>query len=336
MRRRNRWRFAIAAIMVVIGCSGSADKPGEKSIRVNGRPYLTNMPLLIADAEGYFADEGLHIEYVELPDHTSQAIPALDNGRLDVIAGIVSVGVFNAVARGAAIRIVADKGQIDSQTCDYAGIIGRRGVFPPGAVSADDIRGRKFSITFVGSNGYIFSRFLEKLKVRESEIETVGLSAATEAQALETGAIDGLITSEPWVSRLVGAGHRLIAPARSFAARQQQAVLLFGPTLVSQDRDAGTRFMRAYLRGVRRFREGHTPANTKFVSEQTGIDSARMKGVCWPAFDPDGAVDTGALGEFQQWAHARGMLDRVVTPTEYLDSDFATRAAASLKSGRPE
>lgn len=319
-----------------MGCSVSADKPRERTIRVSGRPYLTNMPLLIAEAEGYFADERLRIAYVELPDHTSQAIPALDNGQLDVIAGIVSVGVFNAVARGAAIRIVADKGQIDSQACDYTGIIGRRGVFPPGAVSADDIRGRKFSITFVGSNGYIFSRFLEQLKVRESEIETVGLSAATEAQALETGAIDGLITSEPWVSRLVGAGHRLIGPAKLFAARQQQAVLLYGPTLASQDRDAGTRFMRAYLRGVRRFSEGHTPANSKFVSEHVGIDSVRMKDVCWPAFDQNGAVDAEALAEFQRWALDRGLLDRIVLPREYLDSEFANRAAASLNSGQRE
>lgn len=311
-------------------CSSADNGQTRKTVRVSGRPFLSNMPITVADKEGFFADEGLIIDYVELSDHTSQAIPALDNGQLDVIAGITSVGFFNSVAKGAKVRIVADKGHINATSCNYAALIGRRGLFPPGTLSAADIRGKRFSASFVGSNGHLFSRYLTSIGLKESEITVVALPASAEAQALETGAIDGLVTVEPWVSRLVQAGHRLVAPTNTFVPHGQQSVLLYGPSFLVNDRETGAKFMRAFLRGVRRFNEGHTPGNIRLVAEATGIDPQKMSDVCWPPFRPDGVPDTVALADFQNWAFKRKLLDRVVSPKEYHDAEFAREATAAL------
>jgi ABC-type nitrate/sulfonate/bicarbonate transport system substrate-binding protein len=56
------------------------------------------------------------------------------------------------------------------------------------------------------------------------------------------------MTSEPWVTRLINAGYSTVwMPFEEVVPDFQYAVVMFGSNLLEENREAGHRFMRAYL-----------------------------------------------------------------------------------------
>lgn len=108
--------FAVILLFIqqVYGKEQIHSKPTK--LKVVSYPYLSLAPFFIADEEGYFTEQGLQIEFVKISD-TSIALPALIKGNLDVWGGYIDPSCLNAIARGAHIRIVADKGQLNSKLC---------------------------------------------------------------------------------------------------------------------------------------------------------------------------------------------------------------------------
>src|SRR3954468_12573066 len=70
---------------------------------------LNDAPTFLALERGYFAAEGLDVELIRI-QAAGEAIPQLATGGLDVAMGSVAAGFYNAVARGAEVRVVADQG----------------------------------------------------------------------------------------------------------------------------------------------------------------------------------------------------------------------------------
>ena len=65
--------------------------------------------ILIGMKKGYFAEEGIDINGIVF-DNGGRMIAPLGSGEIDVATGSASATLFNAVARGIDIKIVADKG----------------------------------------------------------------------------------------------------------------------------------------------------------------------------------------------------------------------------------
>src|SRR5256885_15578804 len=83
--------------------------PGHaQGVRVGIVNSSTDVPFFIADAKGYFKEEGLSVELLSF-DAGAKMIAFLGTGDLDVGGGAPSVALYNAAAQGVQIRIIADK-----------------------------------------------------------------------------------------------------------------------------------------------------------------------------------------------------------------------------------
>jgi NitT/TauT family transport system substrate-binding protein len=71
-------------------------------------------PIFIADKKGYFREEGLEVKVVNFRSAADMVAP-LGAGQLEAGAGSASAGLYNAVARGIRIKIVADKGVVSAR-----------------------------------------------------------------------------------------------------------------------------------------------------------------------------------------------------------------------------
>jgi ABC-type nitrate/sulfonate/bicarbonate transport system substrate-binding protein len=112
--KKNIYRFAALLLIPVflVLASGCSDKPattgqdtGEKELRVVktwSRKDCTLAPFLIADKKGFFAEQGLKIEYVGDID-ASARIPAIISGSIDV-GNIHPNGLAIAIANGAKLK----------------------------------------------------------------------------------------------------------------------------------------------------------------------------------------------------------------------------------------
>src|SRR5438105_15946146 len=66
--------------------------------------------LFIAQDRGYFKEQGLKLSYTRVQSANDTVAP-LGAGQLEIGGGAISAGLFNAMARGVEVKIVADKGQ---------------------------------------------------------------------------------------------------------------------------------------------------------------------------------------------------------------------------------
>jgi NitT/TauT family transport system substrate-binding protein len=287
---------------------------------------------VIADEEGYFEREGIAVEYVAIPSVTVQALPGLQGGDVDVVSSVISIALINAVGGGANFRIVADRGSIDPNSCEPWGIVGRRELFRGKVVDSALLRGRRISTNPLGQSGYLTELFLRKHGLDLDDMELVRLPPNVEPSAMEDGRIDIVTRSDPQLHGMLAAGHVLLAGATTLAPGAPLAVLVYGPKLLSADRELGQRFMRAYLRGVRKYSEGPTRSNLTIVSRRLGVDTVDIRKMCWLSTRPDGYVSEQSIADYQKWAVESGALERVVEPSSVIDGSFAAQASAALDS----
>ena len=341
MRLRSDLRTAklIVAALAVAGatsCGRGPDKDSLDVVRIALRGSLTNAALLVAEGEGDFAREGIRLEYSDSPAASVQAIPILERGALDVVAGAPGAGFYAAVAQGALSRIVADRGHVEPSSCEFNGIVGRRKAFKNAAPSVAEVAGKKFSINSPGTAAFLIDKYLTSLGLEESDIDVVRLPQTLEGQALASGALDVTHAAEPYISGFREEGHFLLARATDLSPGAHIGSVLFGPTLTVTNRDLGKRFMKAYLRGARRFAQGMTPRNIEIIASKTGFDPKRLAKICPPSISVNGTLDLEWLLEFQEWAVKRGHLDKVGGMNAGVDTEFARAAVAELgaESGR--
>jgi NitT/TauT family transport system substrate-binding protein len=291
-----------------------------------------NAPILLADAESFFAEEGLDVEIVEAPGgSTTQILPALTAGRVDVIAGSVSLGILSAIDQEARVRVVADRGRMDAEPCSYAAIVARGELVRNGTVrSVADLRGRRVALHSSVMDRYVYETALVQAGLAADSVRDVNVPQPSILDALDRGAIDAVSTIEPWLTHALDAGHEIVVPVGRVLPDFQFGALIFGPRLLDEEPELGRRFVRGYLRGVAQYREGKTSRNLDILEKSTGMERRFLERICWPTFQPDGRLEPRGIVAFQRWAVRKGLLDGVVPASGFWDPRFVDAAARDV------
>src|SRR3970282_2977120 len=90
--------LALAGGLGVTGDLSSSAAPAPVTVRVAFTPLQAWGPLFIADAEDYFAREGIKVEWVTFAGG-ADTIAVLVQGQLEVGAGSASAGFVHAVGQ---------------------------------------------------------------------------------------------------------------------------------------------------------------------------------------------------------------------------------------------
>ena len=244
-------------------------------------PFLDFGPFFIAEEEEYFVEQGLQIEFVKM-DRSSKAIPLLTQGSLDVLGGMLSPGLLNAMARGASIKLVAGRGFVSPTGCADMAFLARQALVDAGELdSPAQLKGRRISVSATLVAGYFVEKLLNTVGLTLDDVEIVDLPKPAEAEALEKGTIDVAHSAEPWVTHILQAGHAVCwMPGQQAIPDFQFGFVVYGPTLLEENPDVGRRFMVAYFQGVRQYNQGKTKRNLEILAKHTGLDQQLLKQAC--------------------------------------------------------
>ena len=125
-------------------------------------------------------------------------VAPLGAGQLDAGAGSASAGLYNAVARGIKIRIVADKA---SSPPGYGGtkILMRKDHVDSGRYKTlTDLKGMKFAMNAPGvSNTSTLNTLLKSVGLKYSDVETVDMPLPDHVAALKNKSVDASASVEP-------------------------------------------------------------------------------------------------------------------------------------------
>ena len=321
--------LAAAACVLFAACSRPVEtaKPSQTLARVtlNMNPSMTYAPLMIALDEGFFRAEG--IEAVPASLDSNSALAALVAGKLDVLSSGVRSGVFNTILQGKPVRIVADRGHSAPADCSSEAFVAPTAMAARIAASGGSLRGERVAVVRGGVLEFLIARLLESRGAKPEDVLLIQLPQGTPVTSRET--LDAVrYTSEPNLSSLLRDGVvAVVATTESVAPGHQNTVLVYGERLLHREPELGRRFMRAYLRGVRRYNEGKTDRNVDILSRRMKIEPALIRASCWASIANDGRIDPAGVQPFLDWALVNGYLDRPITMASWWEPSFLDAAA---------
>jgi NitT/TauT family transport system substrate-binding protein len=302
------------------------------TIKLGLLPYSSYAPLYFAIAEGYFEEQGLNIEVVDFRTQ-SDAVLALASKQIDVTAGLIDVATLAATAEGANIKIVADKGILDPNAeCVYNSWMAPSDLINSGELDdLNNLAGKKVVLVRAGYLEYVMDKMLQPVGLSTDDLEVMDIPAPNRVEALQSGSVDISNMGEPWITRAINSNAAEIWKSfESILPNQQLGVLWYGPTLTEGDKDAGNRFMVAYLKAVQQYNEGKTERNVALMAEFTNSSIEESQSICWQTFTSDGSVNIDSVLDFQKWANDKKYLDYTLTPEEFYDGSFLEYAQAQL------
>ncbi|MBN2060679.1 MAG: ABC transporter substrate-binding protein [Deltaproteobacteria bacterium] len=324
--------LSIICLIALAGNAPGAEKIQSESItlKVHLMSYLSNAPFYIADKEGYFNDQGLNIEFIKI--ESKDAMAMLIVGKIDVYTGTLNVGLLNAIAKGADVKLVSDKFRVGLSGCSYTALVARRELVESGKLE----RGAAFKGLRIAANrnspdGYWVEKTLSQFGITLDDLRIIDTPAPAQPEALARGMIDAAVLGEPWLTRTIQAGQGVLwISANDVIPGFQYGFVAFGPSILSNNREAGKRFMLAYLKGVRQFNEGKTERNLVILEKPTNLSRDFLKHACWPVFSDNGQINVQSVLDFQKWAMKKGLIDKELDTEQFWDPFFIEHANKTL------
>lgn len=307
-------------------------------VRVGALPFISFAPLFIADEEGYFAEQGIAVEYFRSESGGQQVAPLL-RGELDVYGGSLNAAMLNAMGREpGSILLVADKGYLpdDPDACETTGLVARPGLLENGTLSdAEIVRGLRYDAnsTSLSFTTWALDVTLRTYGLTLDDVLIEDIDSVLLADSLTNGAIDATYAVEPLITRLVEAGAgELWIGANDVMPGTSYGFIAFGRNMLDNP-ELGERFMIAYLRGSRQYNEGKTERNLDILEKVTTLDRTLLETTCFTQIRSDGAINLESIIAYQEWAASYGFIDSVITdPDILLDTRFIDAANAAIEA----
>jgi NitT/TauT family transport system substrate-binding protein len=305
------------------------------TVRVGQTLALSEAGQFIGIERGYFREQGLNIEFSKFDSAGGMTAPLATN-QLDVGSGATGAGLFNAMARGVAIKIAGPQARHDPGASAVS-IMVRRDLIDNGDFkSYSDLRGRRIAVNARGvATEFAASLALQQGGLRLDDAELVELGFPEMFAAFTNRAIDVAFQAEPAATQAAAAGvavkWREVADVKPGI---QFTVVLYSPQFAASE--AARRWMLAYLQGVRDYNDAFKRNRgreevTAILTRQTPVKDPQLyKQMGFAYIDPNGYVDEGSLNEQLQWYRGRGLVTGEVNLKQAIDTSFASYAVQHL------
>jgi NitT/TauT family transport system substrate-binding protein len=168
-----------------------------------------------------------------------------------------------------------------------------------------------------------------------SDAHLVVLTFPAMVAAFGTQAIDVAVLPEPLATVAVqnGSGVKWKGIA-DVVPGFQQTVVAYNPQFAAQ-RDVATRWMKAYLRGVRDYNDAfrknvHRPQTVEILAGALSIKPTLFDGMGFMHIHPDGKVNLASMEDVMRWYVKMGYLSSPVDVARSVDPSFAEAAVTEL------
>src|SRR5215472_14246136 len=314
----------------------------DNVVKLASAGIASDIGFFIADKKGYFKAEGLDVQLSTLAN-SPQMIGPLGMGQLDVGAGTVAAGLYNAVSQGVALRAVADKGSM-RPGYGFSGLLVRKDLVESGRFkSFKDLKGRTIAVGTLGSaNSSAVNEALKRGGLTWNDANMVALTFPQHLAAYANKAIDASMTNEPTASEAVKEGLAVrIAGNDEIYPDQQTAVVIYSEDFARKRPELALKFMRAYIKAVREYNDAlkdgkiagpNADEVIAILTEYTFIKDPKIHRQITPAaIDPDGRMSLAGLRNDLQFFKERKLIeDPSITVDRIIDTSFVTQAVNEL------
>jgi len=261
-------RIVAAVVLLAVFVSGAAPASwaAEKvTVGVGGVALMVYLPTALAKAKGYFAEEGLDVEILDIKGGGSQAASALIGGSVDFSANAIDHAIKAKVQKKDLIAVhshvrlpvmgvvVANK---------YKGEI----------KSLADLKGRPLGVTSPGSQTHmVLGYLLAKSGVKADDVKIIGAGGSTMPLAIEKDSVHAGMMVDPFFTAFLkqGKGYALVdmfttkGTVDAMGGEVQGTTLLTRPEVIAKRPATVQKMVNALVRA------------NKFIVGSTGEELAK-------------------------------------------------------------
>lgn len=278
-----------------------------KTVRAGFVPVTNWGPLFIAIEKGYFREQGIETVATQFTSGTD-IITQTAAGQLDVGPSGLGASTLNILKRGADLRVVASQHSEGPPMATPLVVAKKK--FDDGTYKqVTALKGKKVAINGKGvATEYWLYSALKKNGLTMKEIDLQVLPFDQVAAALDSGALDGSMLSEPWptLAEQKNLIHRL---ADDFLTNAQGTAVFFN-TKWARESGVADRWMAAWLKGARDLTpQGYKDdANAAILEKYTRTPKEVIKAARAPIHNPNGALNLDDMRAQQEYFLSSGAL----------------------------
>ena len=306
----------------------------EENVRIGIARSVSNGAELIAIEKGYFRDVGIRVEIDDI-DTSANTMALLATNRLQIIAGGISAGYFNAIDKGLPIVIIADR---------VSTPIGHNLMLRPDLkgkiTSLAELKGKVIASNGVGSvSTYEAGKMLEIAGVSIADVDVKIIPFTQMPVAFANKAIDAGIVIPPFVSQFLEQGHAVGFAEPDMLVKPSPmtiAVIMVNTDWAKKHSELLRNYYTAYLRGVRDYCNGYhgAPIKDEIIAALIRHGSERRPELLhkypWPARSPDGRINTASMLDMQDWFIKNGFSRTKFSAERLVDTSYAEFAVQKL------
>jgi NitT/TauT family transport system substrate-binding protein len=330
-------RVVVALAVLVVLVAPTAGAPATRKVKLGVLKLTSSAVLFLGVERGFFKEFGIEPELVYFQAAQPIAV-ALASGDVDVGATGLTAGLYNIVAGGVPIWIVADKGR-EWPDHNLTALVVRKDLHDNGVRTMRELKGRKIGVTQIGSTfHYNVGRYLEKEGMAPGDVELVALQTLPALNdALAARRVAAVATAEPFVSRLeaAGAGVTIVLTGDTFP--WQIATVMYADRF-AKDRAAAVAFMRGYVKASRHYFDAVLAKKSGPAFDEVVAITAKYTGASpelirkgFPYQDRDGRLMPGDVGRQMAWWHDQKLIKTPVPEKAIVDESFLREALKGLR-----
>lgn len=183
------WKLPLAGA-VALGMLGAAAPADAGTVRVGHSTWVGNGPLYIARDKGYFKEEGIEFEDINIGD-LKLRFAAAAAGEIDIILTTIDAMVLYLKAGDEYVLIT---GADTSAGGD--GIVSTKEI---GSIT--DLKGKKVAFNEGSTSQFLLDVLLTENGMSEADITPVNMDPGDAGAALIAGQVDAAVTWEPWLTK---------------------------------------------------------------------------------------------------------------------------------------
>ncbi len=226
---------------------GAADSNGDHaSIEIGMLKLTSSAPLFIALEKGYFEEEGIDAQASWFEAAQPIAV-ATAGGDVDVGATGITASLYNMVAGGEELVIVADKGREQEGYSSTALLVHSDSDIE----TIEDLKDKKVGITQTGSTfHYMAGRLLEEHGLTSADVELVPVNSIPGLmETLQSKQVDAVLLNEPNITMVLDEGYGKVIKQVGDVIDYQTSGIFFSKSFAG-DTETATKFLKAYAKAT--------------------------------------------------------------------------------------
>jgi len=328
-------RFASWILLAALGiCSSTTASAQEKTVRIGMARSTSNSAELMATNKGYFKELGIKIE-VEDIESSANVIALLAQGRLDMVAGGISAGYFNAIEKNLPITIVADR---VSTPIRHNLMI--RPELKDQIKSFKDLKGKVVASNATGSVAtYEVGKMMEREGLTIADVDIKVIPFPQMSVAFTNKAIDAAIVIPPFVWAFEDQNIAVkFGEADDFIEPRPMtiAVYMVNTDWAKQNKELLNNYFIAWLRGVRDYCQAFhgSPLRAEVIDALVKSGTERRPELLhkypWPARSPNGQINVASMLDIQSWYLKSKMISAQFPAERLMDMSYLQNAVQKL------